>query len=218
MTTTPRVHETERTAHRHQWLGALVQLLDRHLRHQQGVTEYTNSPDCIFRIQIVTVSEDFLLADATHVSAGERIIDLHFWNEHIPVMSGDGATLAWARRVNQSIEVSLHELARFLSSRPDLEDIRAIRGIMSLGSSNRSNQIARLAGHFGFERISPTHRVSVMERLHRLGENILISMLVLTRNPASLRMDTLWRSRTLTYLSRSVLEQRFYPDSPRAMR
>ena len=210
MTTTPRVRATESIARRHQWLGAFVELLDRHLRYQQRVTEYTNSPDCIFRIQIVRVSEDIVLSDATHVSAGDRIIDLHFWNEHIPVMPSGGATLAWARRTNQSIETSLRELARYLSSRPDLEDILAIRGVMGLGSSNRSNQIERLAAHFGFEQVPLAHRLSVKQRLHRLGENILISMIVLTRNPVSLRADTLWRSRTQTYLSRSVLEHRFF--------
>jgi hypothetical protein len=42
-----------------------------------------------------------------------------------------------------------------------------------------------------------------------LGENILISMMVLARNAAALRADVLRRDRTLVFLSRRELRRRY---------
>jgi len=46
-------------------------------------------------------------------------------------------------------------------------------------------------------------------RLHRFGENILISLIVLAHNPGALRADTLKRARVPIYLSRRILEKEF---------
>jgi hypothetical protein len=80
---------------------------------------------------------------------------------------------------------------------------------MSLGSAERSDQVARLVARYGFERIPPAGPPKLSERVHRLGENILISMLVIARNAAALRTDTLRRDRVMVYLSRQALEQRY---------
>jgi hypothetical protein len=47
------------------------------------------------------------------------------------------------------------------------------------------------------------------ENAHWFGENILISMIVLTRNAAAFRADTLRRDRTLVFLSRRELRRRY---------
>jgi hypothetical protein len=45
--------------------------------------------------------------------------------------------------------------------------------------------------------------------LIRLGENILISLIVLAQNADALRVDTLRRTRVPIYISRQTLEQKF---------
>jgi hypothetical protein len=45
--------------------------------------------------------------------------------------------------------------------------------------------------------------------LNRLGENILISMIILAHNPGALHLDTLSRVRVPIYLSRRALEREF---------
>ncbi len=192
-------------------LAPLVDALDRHLRSKLKVVEYSRSRDCLFRLQIIESDDEFLLKDGTLVRAGDRLIDLHFWNEQMPAMPEAGPTLAFARRIERCLDVSLSELARYLACRDDLTDIRAIRGNMSLGASHRSEQIARLAAKYGFENFARRKPLSFGERLHRLGENILITMLVIRRNPGAIRPDTLLRDRTLTYLSRRTLEERYRP-------
>ena len=62
---------------------------------------------------------------------------------------------------------------------------------------------------YGFEAIAEPRRLSIGERLHRFGENILISLIILAHNPGALRSDTLKRVRLPIYLSRRILEREF---------
>jgi len=121
----------------------------------------------------------------------------------------EGPTLAWARRVNQAFELSLRELARFLDGRHDLDDVAAICAKMSLEPMERSAQLVRFVSRFGFERIAAANSCSFRQQMHWFGENILISMMVLARNAAALRADTLRRDRTLVFLSRRELRRRY---------
>lgn len=212
LTNMPLTTDIRANRETHRWsavLAPLIDALDRHLRRRLQVTEYSSSPDCLFRLQLIVNDEEFLLEDGTLVRAGERLVDLHFWNEHVPLIPDGRPTLAYARRIERCLDVSLSELADHLSSHDDLSDVKAIRGNMSLGASRRSEQIARIAAKYGFETLARNRPLSAGERLHRLGENILVTFLVMRRNPSAVRADTLWRGRTLTYLSRRTLERRF---------
>jgi len=73
----------------------LVFALDNWLRRRQGVFEYSRKPDCILRAQLSRLSSDVLLSDGTFGRAGDRVIDLHLWNEQIPVKPIAGYSLAW---------------------------------------------------------------------------------------------------------------------------
>ncbi|HEV3160008.1 MAG TPA: hypothetical protein VGZ89_08500 [Xanthobacteraceae bacterium] len=131
-----------------------------------------------------------------------------FWNEQFPCFPGKGPTLSWARRVNQAFELSLRELAGFLDGRCDLDEVIAICANMSLEPAERST-LVRFVGRFGFERIAAVSSRSFRQQMHWFGENILISMIVLARNAAALRTDTLRRDRTLVLLSRRELRRRY---------
>ena len=193
----------------HPWLEAVVTALDDRLRHHYGVFEYTNTPDCLFRVQIIRSSDDLLLSDGVTVQAGDRLINLHVWNEQFPAFPNDRPTLAWARRVDRAFNASLRELDRYLAARPDLDDVVAICGNMGFSSAARSAQLARYVARFGFEKVAGRSRSSFGQQIHLFGENILISMFVLARNAAALHPDTLWRDRTLVFLSRRELQRRY---------
>jgi hypothetical protein len=212
----PPEAETGRLNSRHTRFGAFVEALDHHLRRRQSIVEYTNSPNCIFRMQVRPSGQDLVLSDGTRLRPSDRIIELHFWNEHLPSFSETGTALAWARDIASRAEISMSELARHLAARPDLDDVQAICGNMALGPAARSEQIVRFVGRYGFERIAPAGPPKLTERLHRFGENILITMLVIARN-AALRTDTLRRDRVMVCLSRKLLEQRYgHGTSPSA--
>src|SRR2546422_1039316 len=112
----------------------LIFVLDRWLQRWQGVFEYTHKPNCIFRVALGKLNSQIVLSDGTLGFPGDRVIDLHFWNEHIPATPIQGHSLGWGRRFNRNLTESLHELAGFLMNEPELRDINIIRANMNLDS------------------------------------------------------------------------------------
>jgi hypothetical protein len=191
------------------WLADAVGLLDRRLRRQQQVFEYTRHPACVFRLDINQAVKALILRDGTPVRPGQRVARLHFWNEQVPLIPKSGATIAWARQLQRAIATSLHELASFLASRPDLADLDVVCGEVPSGTSAQAGQVARIMERYGFEAITRPEPLSAGEHLHRLGENILISMILLAHNPGAVHLDTLKRARVPIYMTRAVLEKKF---------
>jgi hypothetical protein len=191
------------------WLAEAVLAFDARQRRRQAVFEYSRDPRCIFRLDITRARRPLTLRDGTRVDAGERVARLHFWNEQIPKMPEDGATIGWARRMQRAIGFSLFELARYLAQRPDLADVSVICGDVPSATKSQSGQLARIMTRYGFETIAEPARLPFGERLHRFGENILISLIVLAHNAGALRPDTLARVRVPIFLSRRILERDF---------
>lgn len=189
--------------------GVVVEAIDWRLRRRLGVSEYTQSPHCMLRMQIIRNADDLRLNDGTCLRPGDRVIDLHIWNEQVPLMPETGATLGWARRMNDGFKRSLHELARHLAARSDVDDIAAVRAVAALGADARAEKISRILSRFGFEIVIRHDAPSVAQQIRRLGENVLISLIVLAYNPIAWRPDTLTRGRVHGYLSRRTLDQRY---------
>lgn len=201
--------QASRSPRSHHWLAEAVAALDAGLRRRQAVFEYTQNPACVFRLDVSTVSRPLVLRDGTRVHAGRRIARLHFWNEQIPAVPRNGATIAWAHRMQRAIATSLRELASFLAARPEFDDVTVICAVAPSGTKTQSEQLARIMARYGFEAIVQPERLSIGTRLHRFGENILISLIILAHNPGALRADTLKRVRVPLFLSRRILEREF---------
>lgn len=197
------------SAHSHPWMARVLFALDVWLRRGTAVVEYSSDPACLFRLAIDHAAHPVVLRDGTRLGAGDRVVRLHFWNEHVPIVPRRGATIGWARQMHQAIALSLRELAVYLSSRPDLGDVTVICADVPNGTRAQSGQVARIMAHYGFETIAAPERLSIGERVHRFGENFLISLVVLAQNAKSLRLDTLWRVRVPIFMSRRGLEARF---------
>lgn len=191
------------------WLADAFALFDARLRRSQAVFEYTSNPACIFRLDIAHARRALILADGTRLGPGERTARLHYWNEQVPPIPESGATIGWARRMQRAIAISLRELAGYLSARPDLGDIAVICADVPSATRTQSEQLARIMAHYGFETLAEPEQVPLGERMHRFGENVLISLIILVHNPRALRADTLTRVRVPIYLSRRNLEKHF---------
>jgi YkoP-like protein len=194
---------------RHALPERIVFAIDAALRRWNSVVEFTSDPTCILRIRVGRLERPLVLADGTCGRAGERFVELHLWNEHIPAMPKEGASIAWARQMHLSFQHSLQQLVRHLATRPDLADIAVVRCTLMFASAERDAQMARLLGHYGFELVPGASALTLSEHVRRFGENIQISLVVLTRNRAALRRDTLRRGRTRMFMSRRALEQRY---------
>jgi hypothetical protein len=180
--------------------------LDIWLRHWNSVFEYSDDPRCVFRIQISRLDYDINLADGTSSPSGSRIINLHFWNEHVPLIPKHGPTIAWARQMCFCFKVSLSELGRYLAAHHELDDIQVIRGDSAWGTREQSAQMARLCQHYGFEMAGEHKPATIMGRAHRLGDNILISLMLFALNGDF--GDPLHRERVQLFISRKSLGQR----------
>jgi hypothetical protein len=196
------------------WVEQAVFGLDRWLRQWQGVYEYSDDPNCMFRIQRCQADCDASLTDGTQIRTGDPVLNLHLWNEHVPPMGDCGINLPWAREATRRVELSLYGLARHLKWTRTLDDIVAIRGEMRLGTAAQSGQLARIAGRYGFEPAGAGSFGFEAVSAQRLAENVFIGLLVLATNPVSLRAPVLRRDRKLVYLSRAALETRYAPPAP----
>jgi len=65
-------------------LAELVFALDRGLQRLQGIFEYTHKPDCFFRIRFNRLRTEVVLSDGTVGRRGDRVVELHLWNERNP--------------------------------------------------------------------------------------------------------------------------------------
>jgi hypothetical protein len=193
----------------HPWLARAIFALDTRLRRSLAVIEYSAHPSCVFRLGIARSRRELTLRDGTHLQPGDRVVQLHFWNEHMPPVPPDGATIRWARGMQQSAVTSLGELALYLAAQPDLHDINVICADAPFGTLAQSQQVVRMMEYFGFEASAAREPLSVGERVHQFGENILISLTVFAQNAAALRLDTLRRVRVPIYLSRRTLDEKF---------
>jgi len=193
----------------HPWLAGAIFALDTRLRRRHSVVEYSAHPSCVFRLEIARSRSRLTLRDGTRLQPGQRTARLHFWNAHIPPVPQKGTTIRWARQMQRSISISLRELARYLSSRADLSDVRTICGDVPSATRAQWRQIEYIMGYYGFETVMESKRLPLGERIHRFGENILISLTVFAQNAAALRLDTLMRVRVPIYLSRRTLERKF---------
>ena len=178
--------------------------------------EYTSNPFCILRIGIGRLDRDMSFEDGTVGRSGERMIDLHLWNEHIPLISGHGPSVGWARRWQHCMDVSFRELVQFLICRPDLNDIAVLRAVSAFGAGDRSAGNMLLMQRYGFKLVAEPIPSTFADKGRRRAENLLITLLVLAHNPAAIRSDTLRRGRTPLFMSRRVLETRYGPHESAA--
>src|SRR5579871_6426980 len=89
------------------WIGQTGLRIDDRLRRWNRVFEYSEDPQCVFRMQMVRAGCDLTLADGIFLRAGDRLINLHLWNEQVPVMPSGRPTVAWGRKLGAAMEQSL---------------------------------------------------------------------------------------------------------------
>lgn len=199
-------------------LAGAVKRLDVHLRRAHGVFEYTASPDCIFRITVEPAREAAVLPDGARIERGDRIVDLHFWNEQLPAMPSAGPTFAWASLFRHQLEASLREIAARVETDPRLQGVKAVRGEIASPTRGQRDTIRRFAAHFGFLTVGPTSPPTPGRRFQDLLDDIWMLILVWTYNPVGLERRTFTLRREETWLSRPALMARFGPGAGRSAR
>ena len=108
-------------------MRSIVRLLDQSLRKVQGVFEYWDDPDCMFRVSRGRAPHSISLPDS-EIPEDAEVLLLHFWNEHMPQIPPEGPTISMAMRAARMLKASFRALAREVQQDPGLADVTAVGG------------------------------------------------------------------------------------------
>jgi hypothetical protein len=190
-------------------LVRVAQGVDAILRHWHGIHDFTDDPDCVFRISLIRAATSLRFADGTHVGEGDPVLELHFWNEHLPIMPAAGPSVAWAGQLARQMRRSLHLLDRHLEREDPLREVVALSGATPFSSRLGMIQVLRTGRRFGFELFETDEEAERSYRLHTLFDSMLLWGLGWTFNRASLRGKALLRHRHQLWMSRARLHDRY---------
>ncbi|MBM3789000.1 MAG: hypothetical protein FJW35_01465 [Acidobacteria bacterium] len=121
-------------------LNGLVQAVDRAFRRIGGIREFSDDPECLFRLSLGKARRRASFQDGTVVLPGEPLGILHLWAEHMPVIPGSGPDLVWASQTIRAARRSFGLLAIHISDQPGLQDLKAYGNdafFMLTGQSSR---------------------------------------------------------------------------------
>lgn len=181
------------------WLRRSVFALDAYLRRRYCIVEFTDQADCILRIAPATAPRSLVLSDGTAITAGDPLLELHLWNEHVPTIPPGGVTLRWAATAARRARNSLRALA-LAAEAGAVPEFVALRGCIRFDGRLLEAPFAAC----GFDTIAepPT---TLREWFHDPGENCLTGMLLWAFNPAGLGHARLTRARRYVWMSRQQL-------------
>ena len=190
-------------------LRAMVLGLDLLLQRLGGVQEFTQDEECILRIALTACKKDLELSHGTQVRVGDKICELHLWNEHIPPMPLEGPDLRWGVRFYRLAVKSLRSLAAYIAA-GQMQDIVALGGQMAFLEKENSPVLASVAAQLGFDIVNLTAQGGRWRRFTHFWENMFSWALMWAFNPASLRGKRFLRSqRYRLWMSRRTLLQRY---------
>jgi hypothetical protein len=155
-----------------------IQALDRLLRRCYGVHEYSDDVQCIFRIALRTAKSDIVLQPGMLVRAGDAIVELHLWNEQLPLTPPDGANMAWGALADRHIRRSLTLLATHLVAYPN---VVALHGEAAFGCQMGQKQRGRFARRYGCDLVDGAP--ALRRRVRHLCDDFLFVGLTWTFNP-----------------------------------
>lgn len=190
-------------------MRGLIRAIDGLLRRAQGIVAFSDDPDCLFRIRVRRNGRT-LVCDDARIPAGERIVELHLWNERVPASHSVPSDLAWAAKGAGMLKRSLRRLARELRDSDELAGVAGVVGTMAFFSGDDAAVGGRLVRRLGF-RCEPARG-----RLGRFGafwENLYAWMLLATFNRNALRGRRLAAMRRFVlWMPADELVRRYAPD------
>lgn len=188
-------------------MRAIIRRFDGLLRRASAVFEFCDEADCLLRLQIARAPHDLHLSDGTGVRAGDPVLMLHLWNEHVPPIRPAGPDLAWAVSVRRMLLHSLRAAARWLANEPGLTNVRAVGGVTVLVTPGSAGGDLRLMRRLGFD-VLPYR--GLLGRFGEFWENLYAWGLMWAFNAASLRRRQLFRlHRAEVWISARMFLERY---------
>lgn len=147
--------------HLAEWPRWTIKAIDTVLRRVAGVMEFEADANGLLRIQQNHATQALMLSDGVHIARRASILDLHFWNEHLPPFPSEHAHFNWLLHVEQQIQASLHRLALYIRARQQFCDVQALHVRLSIPQRGPAPVLGRILMEAGFEPVDgPLFRTS----------------------------------------------------------
>jgi hypothetical protein len=163
-------------------MRALTTWIDRHLRGRLDLVELGDGADCMFRVKPIPAPRPLPVPGGT-IEPGTPILELHFWNENVPLITSGGPGVKWGARAARMLVHTFHVIADALETRPDFASAKAVGGATAIvfpGAVGAEKLLERL----GFEVTVYRHPKG---RWAGFWENVHTWMIMWTFNPESLQ-------------------------------
>lgn len=185
------------------WTRRAIQGIDFKVRQTLGVAEFAGDEECILRIGLVAAPAAIALADGEVLAAGDPVVELHFWNEHLALIGARG--IGFGAAVHRRLLRSLSELATAMRSDPRFHEAKAVCAHMASASRHDTEATMRFAARFGFE-VRPELRP---QPFRRLIDDAWLYGLTFAFRPHTLRGRRLLRAHYAVWISRVGFDARF---------
>lgn len=173
-------------------LRSLIRGIDRYLRRKKGIFEFWDDPECLFRVNVTHTARPLTLA-GSEIPAGAKMIEVHYWNEHLLLMPVDGTQAAPSRKMFRMAIASFRVLADRIGKDPRLTGIQFVGGATPQFTAGSGSSAEKIFIKLGFT--VSLHR-NAWGSFGRFWENVYALMLRWAFNPATLRnqrmLQTIW--------------------------
>jgi hypothetical protein len=112
-------------------MRSIIRAIDCSLRKLKNIFEFCDDPDCVFRVSVSDLSSPLHLRDS-EVPAGSKVLELHFWNEHIPPMPRQVLGISWAVKFRRRVTTSARLLGNSIREDPRMAGVQAVGGVTPL--------------------------------------------------------------------------------------
>jgi hypothetical protein len=161
----------------------LFRFIDRLIRQRLHVFEIADNPECLFRLQFGSAPHDIHLKNGV-IRAGEPILFLHLYNDHILPAWTQATDVTWAIKAARYLKRSFQQIAQFVLEDPRAREARALGGSPGFLSSADRPAGVQFMSRLGFE-IFPYH--SPLGRFGLFWENLYSWILIWTYHQHSMR-------------------------------
>jgi hypothetical protein len=187
-------------------MQAIIRRFDRFLRRAQGVFEFWDDPGCMFRARVSKAPHTVRLHD-TEIPAGAPVLELHFWNEHMPQIPAEGPSLSLALQGQRMLVTSLQKAAHHIRHDPCMNGVQAVGGATVLFTTGDGSGAEKLFMRLGFTAVPYQNPLG---RFGEFWENLYTWGLMWAYNAVSLRQRHLIKlHRTELWMSVDAFLQRY---------
>ncbi len=185
-------------------LNRLFRAIDEHLRRSQNIVEFCGDADCLFRVRFCRAERAFPLERGA-IPEGAEMLELHYWNEHLPRPPEGGPDLMWAAKGRRMLMASLAKLADWIENTPEARGVEGVFAITTFLSPGEAQTGERLMARLGF-RYEPFTSGAFRD----FWENVYVWFLNRTFGEGRVRRRSVWGlRRVLVWMPRENLLARF---------